>query len=81
MGQHIDGRVDMYGPEISEKYLQVAAVKPGWARVLEEYRIRTVLVPKDSAMSTLLEASGGWNLVFRGELEHVYTRSGGERRT
>jgi hypothetical protein len=69
----IDGRIDMYGPEICEKYLAVSTVRPNWSAVLEEYGISTALVPKDSAISALLRGAG-WTLVFRGELEAVYAR-------
>jgi hypothetical protein len=70
----IDGRVDMYGAEIVHEYLQVATVKPEWESVLDKYGVRTVLTGKQSAVSVLLAASGGWERVFQGEVEEVFVR-------
>lgn len=72
----VDGRVDMYGPDIVGEYRELADVRPGWRDVLERYGIRTILIGKDSALSTLLQADGGWERVFQGEVEDVFVRRG-----
>jgi hypothetical protein len=70
----IDGRVDMYGPGVVGEYLEVVNVRPGWREVLDKYGVRTLLIEKDSALSTLLLADGGWERVFQGEVEDVFVR-------
>jgi len=70
----IDGRVDMYGPEVVNAYLDVVTVKDSWREVLDRNAVRTVLTGRDSALSVLLLASGGWQRVFRGEVEDVFVR-------
>jgi hypothetical protein len=77
----IDGRIDMYGPEISKEYLQVASIKPEWRAVLDKYGVQTVLISKDSALSVLLRADGGWERVFQGEVEDVFVRRAGQQRS
>lgn len=72
----IDGRVDMYGPAIAGEYVEVVSVRPGWQGVLDKYGIRTILIEKDSALSTLLRADRGWERVFQGEVEDVFSRRG-----
>jgi len=39
--------------------------------------VRTVLVGRDSAVSVLLLADGGWQRVFHGEVEDVFVRRRG----
>ena len=70
----IDGRVDMYGPDVVNAYLDVATVKDNWREVLDRNAVRTVLTGRDSALSVLLLAHGGWQRVFRGEVEDVFVR-------
>ena len=71
----IDGRIDMYGPDITEQYTNVVTIQPGWADTLDRYGVHTVLMPKQSALSTLLLASSEWIRVFQGEVEDVLVRN------
>lgn len=73
----IDGRIDMYGPAIAGDYLRVVSLRPDWRDVLDRYGVRTVLIEKDSPLSALLLADGGWHRVFQGEVEDVFVRGGG----
>ena len=70
----IDGRVDMYGKTIVDDYLDVAGIRPGWRKPLDTYGVQTVLTEKDSPLSTLLLADGGWERVFHGDVEDVFAR-------
>jgi len=70
----IDGRVDMYGTEVVNDYLKVVTVKEDWREVLDRNAVRTVLTGRDSALSVLLLANGGWQRVFQGEVEDVFVR-------
>jgi hypothetical protein len=73
----IDGRIDMYGPDIVREYIQVVTIQPEWRAVLSKYGVRTVLIPKGSPLSVLLLADGGWKHVFEGQLEDIFVRSEG----
>jgi hypothetical protein len=69
-----DGRVDMYGTALIGEYLDVVTARPDWKQVLDHYGVRTILIERDSALSTLLLADGGWDRVFQGPVEDVYVR-------
>ena len=71
----IDGRIDIYGPEIVRDYLSVAATKPDWREVLNRYAVRTILVGRDSALSVLLGTDPQWQRVFQGEVENIFIRT------
>ncbi len=72
----IDGRVDIYGPEVVRDYLELVNVGPSWRQILEKYGIETVLISKGSPLSTLLLASGEWKRVYQGPVEDVFVRRG-----
>src|SRR5262249_39074974 len=56
----IDGRMDMYGKVIVDDYLDVAAAKPQWAEILDRYGIQTALLPKGSALASVLSVDPHW---------------------
>ena len=70
----IDGRIDMYGPDITREYTQVVTIKPEWSEVLDKYGVQTVLIPTQSPLSLLLIGDDRWDHVFRGEIEDVFRR-------
>ena len=70
----IDGRIDMYGPQIVNDYTQVANLQANWRDVLHKYDVRTVLMPTESALASVLRGDGEWERVFQGEIEEVYVR-------
>lgn len=70
----VDGRIDMYGTETLEEYFEVLLVRPRWREVLDEYGVQTILVDRDSSLSVLLLADGGWTRVFQGDREDVFVR-------
>jgi hypothetical protein len=70
----IDGRLDMYGSAITTGYGDVVAAAPDWRQVLDKYGVKTMLVEKDSALSTLLLADSGWDRIYRGDVEEVFVR-------
>ena len=74
----IDGRVDMYGETVVRDYLDVVSLRPDWGDVLERYGVRTILIERDSPLSTLLLASGEWQRVFQGDVEDVFVRKQGQ---
>jgi hypothetical protein len=70
----IDGRIDMYGTDIVKDYAEVVGARPRWRQVLDEYGVQTILIDKNSGLSTLLLADGGWKRVFQGDVEDVFVR-------
>ena len=70
----VDGRADLYGDSFMEKYIAVNEAGPKWKQILDEYGVQTALIEKDSALSSLLNASGEWKEVFRGPVESVFIK-------
>jgi len=63
----IDGRVDMFVPDIYMEWLIPATGKDGWEEILEKYQVGWVVFPTGSVWSALredLEKEGSWCLVF-----------------
>lgn len=56
----VDDRVDMYPLAVSRDYLTLLDGRPGALRVLDRYRVDTVLWERDEPLVPLLRASGGW---------------------
>ncbi len=69
-----DGRSDFYGTDFLKRYAEVAEVRPGWERVLEEERVNAVLVKPDQALAEALRANGHWLLAQNGTVAWVFER-------
>jgi hypothetical protein len=71
----IDGRPDMYGEAIVQKYMQVANALPGWQTVLDEYEVDLVIMPSASALAQrLADLPDVWQKVFTGREEAIFVR-------
>ena len=73
----VDGRPDMYGDAFMDDFGKLLDARPGWEEVLDRYGVEVALLEKDSRTATLLTATGRWRELFRGEIEVVLVRSGG----
>jgi hypothetical protein len=72
----LDGRSDFYGQNLLETYAQVMEVKPGWNAVLNEYNVRSVLIPPDHALASALKLSPTWKQVYGDTVAAVFERTG-----
>jgi hypothetical protein len=70
----LDGRSDFYGRDMLETYATVMDVKPGWNEVLRRYNVRSVLVPPDHALVSVLSLSPGWQRVYADSVSTVFER-------
>jgi tetratricopeptide (TPR) repeat protein len=73
----IDGRLDMYVPDIYQDWLDVLRVKKRWGKILKRYDVNTVLVPNAAAWSKLgqaLEAAPEWVLIYWDDQTAVFVR-------
>ena len=59
--QHVffDDRYDMYPIALTDAYNKVPRLKPGWDKVLDQYRINVVVWPKDGARRAGARAPAG----------------------
>lgn len=63
----IDGRLDMYVPDIYDEWLDVVLAKENWKEILEKYKINFCLIsnePEWNRLSQALELDPGWVLIY-----------------
>jgi hypothetical protein len=62
----IDGRADLYGPDLLHEFADAYQLKGPWRQVLQRWNVRTVVIPPDSALAAgLLAASPPWIDAYR----------------
>lgn len=70
----IDGRADVHGDRLIDKYIRVTRLLPGWREVLDEYGVNLVLIEKDTSLDAAFGEDNQWEPVFTGRIERVYAR-------
>jgi hypothetical protein len=71
----IDGRGNVYEPAgLLSAYANVVELKPDAFAILRGYRINYCLIPKNSALATLLAASPHWKQAYGDELSAIFVR-------
>jgi hypothetical protein len=79
----MDGRVDVYGPELVKKYEQVWSGAAGWQDVLREWHVEAILgrfevshaLPKHN-LYTELAGSPDWALVYWDDAGQLFLKRG-----
>jgi hypothetical protein len=74
--QHVffDDRYDMYPVKLTDAYNKILSLKPGWEKVLDQYKIDIVVWPKNSAFSEALAHLPGWKLVRTDKVAKTFLR-------
>jgi hypothetical protein len=71
----VDDRHDLYGSGRIRQYLILTQGEPGWQSVLNEWQIRTALLPSDSTLANLLrELPRDWRVAYEDEVAVVFER-------
>jgi hypothetical protein len=70
----IDDRYDMYPVTITNAFVRVLRLEPGWEKVLDRYDIEVVLWKRDHPVTGFLERDPGWQRVYRDRLAVVFLR-------
>jgi ABC-type multidrug transport system fused ATPase/permease subunit len=71
----IDDRHDLYGSGRIRQYLTLTRAEPGWQGVLEQWQIRTALLPSDSTLANLLrELPQDWRVAYEDKVAVVFER-------
>ncbi len=70
----IDGRSDFFGPDLGRHYLAIANAAPTWRRLLDQYQIDFVLLPKGSDLAARLESDSDWEVIHSDLLSLVFAR-------
>lgn len=69
-----DGRTDFYGPPFVNEGLRVWNVSPGWRKILERYRVSSVLIPADSPLAGALRETPEWKLVYQDRVAVLFDK-------
>jgi hypothetical protein len=69
----IDGRADVYGEQLFHEFADVYQLRDSWKQILEHWRVQTVLVPTDSALSAGLRAAPGWTVAYADSQAIIWT--------
>jgi hypothetical protein len=71
----VDDRHDLYGSGRVREVLILMQGEPGWRGVLEKWHIRTVLLPADSTLASLLrELPQDWRVTYEDKVAVVFER-------
>ncbi|HYW40420.1 MAG TPA: hypothetical protein VE957_20110 [Terriglobales bacterium] len=71
----VDDRHDLYGSGRIRQYLILTQAEPGWQGVLEDWRIRTALLPTDSTLANLLrELPQDWRVAYEDNVAVVFEK-------
>jgi hypothetical protein len=60
----IDGRADLYGPQLFDQFADTYQFKGAWRQPLQHWSVETVLVPPHSPLATGLRSSPGWTVSY-----------------
>jgi hypothetical protein len=74
----IDGRADLYGDMFLKEFSDAYTLTGDWKTPLEQWGIRTVVIPLNCPLAVGLQASLGWKLLYRDEQALVLTKEAGE---
>jgi hypothetical protein len=71
----VDDRHDLYGSGRIRQYLILTQAEPGWQKVLQEWQIRTALLPTGSTLANLLrELPQDWRVAYEDKVAVVFER-------
>jgi len=71
----VDDRHDLYGSGRIRQYLILTQGEPGWRRILQDWQIRTALLPADSTLTNLLrELPQEWRVVYEDKVAVLFER-------
>ena len=61
----IDGRADLYGPDLFHHFADAYQFKNHWQQILQSWNIQTVIVPPSSALAVGLQSTPGWTISYQ----------------
>ncbi len=70
----VDGRTDLYDDQLLRQYLATIFAQQGWEDMLDEWRINTILIERNSPLAEVLRLTSGWKEVHSDSLSIIYVR-------
>ena len=72
----IDGRVEVYGPEVFSRYLRVSYLASGWQDVIAQAHPDAIVLPSAHPLTGILGQDSDFRLLSRDEVATVFIRVG-----
>ena len=73
---YIDGRVEVYGPQVFSQYLRVSYLAAGWQDVLVQGHPDAIVLPSGHPLVGILQHDSGWTMLSQDGVATVFTRVG-----
>jgi len=70
----VDDRHDLYGAEFFKAYLKMVRVERGWEDFLLTHESSVVLLPRDAAVTNILEKTKGWKQIYADDVSVAFVR-------
>lgn len=70
----IDDRADFYGQDYYGKYGTIVQTDPGWQALLDEFKIKWILMPTNAKLTNSLSHNKDWSMVAKDEASVIYRR-------
>lgn len=77
---YIDGRADMYGPDLLKEFEKVYKLKPQWREVLRQRQIEWLVLRAKSPLAVVLAGEGEYAAVYEDDTAVVLVNRGGANR-
>jgi len=71
----VDGRADLYGDVILQQFQTIVQLGKGWQATLEDWNVRTTMVPPNSALAQALLLDPQWTASYRDNQAIVLVRT------
>jgi hypothetical protein len=71
----MDGRSDYYGAAVGNLYLNVIGVQYTWEKTLDDYRVRTVLLPASEGLAGAMKESRRWHVDYDDGIAILFSRT------
>ncbi|MGA8345322.1 MAG: hypothetical protein WB781_25550 [Candidatus Sulfotelmatobacter sp.] len=70
----VDDRHDLYGEEFFKSYLKMIRIEPGWEEFLRMHESSCVLLPRDSALASIMSETKGWRQIYADDVAIAFVR-------
>ena len=71
---YIDGRIDMYGDEFVQDYVNIAYGLKDWKEPFDRYGVKAAIVSPNSMLRLQLQNAAGWQQAYQDDMALVFTR-------
>ena len=71
----VDDRHDLYGEQFLSSYLKWIHAESGWQEFVEAQGVGCILLPRNAAIATVMEASRDWRTVYADSQAVMFVRN------